>query len=189
VVPHAYRSNSAARRERPQAIRLSRPRPEPFPAYAAQLDAIARGAQEFDILHCHTDWIHLPVVIRLGLPHLTTIHNRLDTPDLPPVVRRFPDAPLISISDHHRAPLPSANWLGTVYHGMPAGTLSPSYEPGRYLAFLVGSRKRRVRKRRSASPKPPGSSCAWQPRFPAPRRGAAAANGRWGADQACGRTQ
>ena len=44
--------------------------------------------------------------------------------------------PLISISDHHRMPLPSANWLGTVYHGMPAGLLKPSYEPGTYLAFL-----------------------------------------------------
>ena len=120
----------------PQAIRLSRPRPEPFPAYAAQLDAVARLASEFDVLHCHTDWIHLPLVSRLGVPHLTTLHNRVDTPDLPPVVRRFSHAPLISISDHHRTPLPSANWLGTVYHGMPAGTLAASYEPGSYLAFL-----------------------------------------------------
>jgi glycosyltransferase involved in cell wall biosynthesis len=119
-----------------RAIRLRRPRPEPFPAYAAQLDTVAKSAQDFDVLHCHTDWIHLPVVSRLGLPHLTTIHNRLDTPDLPPIVARFPNAPLISISDHHRTPLPSANWLGTVYHGMPVDTLRPSYEPGRYLAFL-----------------------------------------------------
>jgi glycosyltransferase involved in cell wall biosynthesis len=120
----------------PRAIRLSRPRPEPFPAYAAQLDAIAKAAEDFDILHCHIDWVHLPLLNRLGVPHLTTIHNRLDTPDLPPVVRRFPQAPLISISDHHRAPLPGANWLGTVYHGMPANTLAPSYQPGSYLAFL-----------------------------------------------------
>jgi glycosyltransferase involved in cell wall biosynthesis len=120
----------------PRALRLSRPRPEPFPAYAAQLDAIVKAADEFDIIHCHIEWIHLPLLSCLGVPHLTTIHNRLDTPDLPPVVRRFPDAPLISISDHHRTPLPSANWLGTVYHGMPAGVLKPSYEPGTYLAFL-----------------------------------------------------
>jgi glycosyltransferase involved in cell wall biosynthesis len=120
----------------PRAIRLSRPRPEPFPAYAAQLDAIAKAAEEFDILHCHTDWIHLPLLTCLGVPHVTTIHNRLDTPDLPPLVRRFPDAPLISISDHHRMPLPSANWLGTVYHGMPPDLLQPSYESGTYLAFL-----------------------------------------------------
>jgi glycosyltransferase involved in cell wall biosynthesis len=120
----------------PRAIRLSRPRPDPFPAYAAQLDAVAKAADQFDVLHCHTDWIHLPLLTCLGVPHLTTIHNRLDTPDLPPVVRRFPDAPLISISDHHHTPLPSATWLGTVYHGMPADLLTPNYEPGGYLAFL-----------------------------------------------------
>ena len=87
-------------------------------------------------MHCHIDWLHLPLLTRLGVPHLTTIHNRLDTPDLPRVIGRFPDAPLVSISDHHRTPLPSANWLGTVYHGLPADSLSPSYERGQYLAFL-----------------------------------------------------
>ena len=120
----------------PRAIRLSRPRPDPLPAYAALLDAVAVAAREFDILHCHTEWIHLPLLERLGVPHLTTIHNRLDTPDLPPLVRRFPEAPLVSISNHHRSPLPAGNWLGTVYHGMPADILRPSYEPGRYLVFL-----------------------------------------------------
>jgi glycosyltransferase involved in cell wall biosynthesis len=120
----------------PRAMRLSKPRPDPFPAYAAQLDAIAKAASQFDIVHCHTDWVHLPLLARLGVPHLTTIHNRLDTPDLPPVIERFVEAPLVSISDHHRSPLPSANWLGTVYHGMPATELAPSYEPGSYLAFL-----------------------------------------------------
>ena len=76
----------------PRAIRHSRPRPDPFPAYAAQLDALADAAEDFDIVHCHIDWVHLPLLNRLG-PHLTTIHNRLDTPDLPPVVRRRRCAP------------------------------------------------------------------------------------------------
>jgi len=105
-------------------------------ACAAQLDAIAKAGPNFDIVHCHTDWLHLPLLGRLGVPHVTTFHNRLDTPDLPAVIARFPDAPLVSISDHHRKPLPSANWLGTVYHGMPANSLEPSFEPGTYLAFL-----------------------------------------------------
>jgi glycosyltransferase involved in cell wall biosynthesis len=120
----------------PRAIRLSKPRPDPFPAYAAQLDAIAEAAPSFDVVHCHTDWVQLPLLSRLDVPYLTTFHNRLDTPDLPPVIARFLDAPLVSISDHHRKPLPSANWLGTVYHGMPINKLAPSYEPGSYLAFL-----------------------------------------------------
>jgi glycosyltransferase involved in cell wall biosynthesis len=120
----------------PRAIRLNRPRPDPFPAYAAQLDAIARAGSNFDIVHCHTDWIHFPLLRSLGIPHLTTFHNRLDTPDLPAVMARFADAPLISISDNHRQPFPSANWLGTVYHGMPVDSLEPNFEPGNYLAFL-----------------------------------------------------
>jgi hypothetical protein len=78
----------------PRAIRLNRPRPDPFPSYAGQLEAIAEAAPEFDILHCNTDWIHLPLIGRLGIPHLTTFHHRLDIPDLPPVALRFPDAPL-----------------------------------------------------------------------------------------------
>jgi glycosyltransferase involved in cell wall biosynthesis len=52
------------------------------------------------------------------------------------VVRRFPDAPFVSISDNQRAPLREANWLGTTYHGLPSDLFRPSFEPGSYLAFL-----------------------------------------------------
>jgi len=114
----------------PRALRLTRPRPDPMAACAAQLDAIAKAGPNFDIVHCHTDWLHLPLLGRLGIPHVTTFHNRLDTPDLPAVIARFPDAPLVSISDHHRKPLTSANWLGTVYQGMPATSLEQRLEAG-----------------------------------------------------------
>lgn len=120
----------------PRAIRLSRPRPDPFPSYAAHLEAVAAAASTFDIIHCHTDWVHLPLLARLKVPHLTTLHHRLDTPDLKTVIARFPQAPLISISHHQRSPLPSANWLGIVYHGMPPAALRASAEPGSYLAFV-----------------------------------------------------
>jgi glycosyltransferase involved in cell wall biosynthesis len=120
----------------PHAIRLGRPRPDAFSAYAALLDALAEAAANFDIIHCHVDWVHLPVLERLGVPHLRTIHNRLDTPDLPAVLARFRKAPLVSISHHHRQPVPRAHWLGTVYHGMPSSSLAPSYASGSYLAFL-----------------------------------------------------
>src|SRR5215467_4127168 len=62
----------------PRAIRLSKPRPEVFPAYAAQLDAVAKLVADFDIIHFHTDWLHMPLLERLGVPYLTTFHNRLD---------------------------------------------------------------------------------------------------------------
>jgi hypothetical protein len=77
-----------------------------------QLDAVAEAARTFDIVHCHIEWVHLPVLSPLGVPHLTTIHNRLDTPDLPAVIDRFRQAPLISISDHHRTPVPFGKLAG-----------------------------------------------------------------------------
>jgi glycosyltransferase involved in cell wall biosynthesis len=67
---------------------------------------------------------------------VSTPHGRLDLPGLVDVVRRFPDAPFVSISDNQREPLPDANWLATVYHGLPVDSFRPSFKPGSYLAFL-----------------------------------------------------
>lgn len=120
----------------PRSLRLGRPRADPAVANAALLEEMARHASEFDVIHCHTDWIHLPLLARLDAPFLTTLHGRLDLPGLPELVRRFPEAPFVSISQNQRAPLPQARWLTTVYHGLPADSLRPSYAPGGYLAFL-----------------------------------------------------
>jgi glycosyltransferase involved in cell wall biosynthesis len=120
----------------PQALRLGRPRSDPMAAHAALLEAIARRASEFDIIHCHIDWTHLPVLSRHSTPFVTTFHGRLDLPGLPSVVKQFPTAPFVSISESQRRPLLEANWVGTVYHGLPEALLQPSYSPGGYLAFL-----------------------------------------------------
>jgi glycosyltransferase involved in cell wall biosynthesis len=120
----------------PRALRLGRPRTDPMVATAALLEAVARHASEFDVIHTHIDWLHLPLLTRLGAPFLTTCHGRMDLPGFSDVVRRFPDAPFVSISDNQRRPLKEANWLGTVYHGLPGDLFRPSFEPGSYLAFL-----------------------------------------------------
>ena len=120
----------------PRALRLGRPRSDPGAAMAALLEAVARRAGEFDVIHAHIDWLHLPLLSRLGIPFLTTLHGRLDLPGLAGLVGDFPAAPFVSISDSQRLPLQNARWLGTVYHGLPAGMLHPSYERGSYLAFL-----------------------------------------------------
>lgn len=78
----------------------------------------------------------LPLLSRLGVPFLTTMHGRLDLPGLPSVVRQFPDASFVSISQHQRLPLPEANWCRTIQHGLPVDLFRPSYGPGSYLAFL-----------------------------------------------------
>jgi glycosyltransferase involved in cell wall biosynthesis len=120
----------------PRALRLGRPRTDPMAAQTALLEALARRAKDFDVIHCHIDWLHLPLLCRAGVPFMTTFHGRLDIAGLPPMIDLFPDAPFISISENQRLPLQGAMWLGTVYHGLPEASLRPSLSPGRYLAFL-----------------------------------------------------
>jgi glycosyltransferase involved in cell wall biosynthesis len=120
----------------PRALRLGKPRPDPVAAQAALLEAVAQRADEFDVIHAHIDWLHLPILHRTGVPFLTTSHGRLDLPGLSEMIRLFPRAPYVSISDNQRIPLAGAKWLGTVHHGMPKSLLKPSFRPGQYLAFL-----------------------------------------------------
>ena len=120
----------------PKSLRLGRPQADPMAALSVALEVLARHAAEFDLLHCHWDWVHLPLLTRLGVPFITTLHGRLDLPGLPKLVETFPDAPFVSISHNQRTPLPRANWAGTVYHGFPSDLLRPSFAPGDYLAFL-----------------------------------------------------
>ena len=120
----------------PRALRLGRPRSDPAAAQSALLEAVARQAVNFDVIHFHIDWVQLPLMTRLGVPFLTTAHGRLDLPGLPEVAALYHNAPMVSISDNQREPLPGAVWLGTVYHGLPPDSLKPSFEAGQYLAFL-----------------------------------------------------
>jgi hypothetical protein len=71
---------------------------------ALLLEAISRRAKDFDVIHAHVDWLHLPLLRRLGVPYLTTMHGRLDLPGLPDVIREFPEASFISIPDNQRLP-------------------------------------------------------------------------------------
>jgi len=103
---------------------------------AALIEEVACRVNDFDLIHAHIDWLHLPLLSRLGVPFLTTCHGRLDLPLFPDVIRRFPKAAFVSISENQRIPLPEANWIGTVYHGLPSDLFRPSFEPGSYLAFL-----------------------------------------------------
>jgi glycosyltransferase involved in cell wall biosynthesis len=120
----------------PRAVRLSRPQPNPAAVCAVLLERLADMASRFDVIHCHIDWLHLPLPRRLGVPFVTTLHGRLDLPNLTAVAHSFPDARFVSISDSQRAPLPGVHWLGTVHHGMPPDALTPAPAASGYLAFL-----------------------------------------------------
>jgi glycosyltransferase involved in cell wall biosynthesis len=122
----------------PHALRLDASIKDPLPYVALQLEQLRRRAADFDVLHFHTDAIHLPLLRALfGARAVTTFHGRLDLPPYSAVFTEFPDVPLVSISDAQRGPVPWANWLGTVYHGLPPSVCPFEPRPrGDYLAFL-----------------------------------------------------
>ena len=120
-----------------RALRLDPRLKDPLPHYMVMLDEVRRRAGEFDMLHFHIDYLHYPLFRAMPGRTVTTAHGRQDMPDLPVVYTAFPEYPLISISDDQRRPWPSANWLRTIYHGLPADLYSlGNAQYGSYLAFL-----------------------------------------------------
>jgi glycosyltransferase involved in cell wall biosynthesis len=100
------------------------------------LSEVYDHADEFDLIHTHLDFWSFPFARLVATPTISTLHGRLDLPELLPLYRAYPDVPLVSISDAQRRWLPGPNWAGTVHHGMPGDMLEFSPGPGRYLAFL-----------------------------------------------------
>jgi glycosyltransferase involved in cell wall biosynthesis len=100
------------------------------------LEQVYHQFNTFDIIHFHIDYLHFPVSRRQRIPHATTLHGRLDIPDLRSLYREYRDMPVVSISDSQRKPLPGIHWQGTVYHGLPENLYSCNDAPGKYLAFL-----------------------------------------------------
>ena len=119
-----------------RALRLDPQCKAPLAYHFISLNRVARTADAFDIIHFHTDYLHFPLFARHWQKTLTTLHGRLDLPDLPPVFREFSMMPLVSISNAQRAPLAWANWYGTVHHGLPTSLYRKGSGQGGYLAFL-----------------------------------------------------
>lgn len=100
------------------------------------LEQLFRDIDRYDVVHFHIDNFHYPFCRRHRCNHVTTMHGRMDLDCLPPLFREYPEAPVVSISDSQRKPLPSLNWQGTVYHGLPPNLFTFREKPGDYLAFL-----------------------------------------------------
>lgn len=100
------------------------------------LDQVALRQGDFDVMHFHIDFFHYPLFRGMAHKTLTTLHGRQDLPELPAIYCAFPHMPLVSISNHQRLPVPPVNWMGTVYHGLPANLLRQGDGAGGYLAFL-----------------------------------------------------
>ncbi|MGI4983798.1 MAG: glycosyltransferase family 4 protein [Janthinobacterium lividum] len=120
----------------PRALRLDPSIRDALAPHALLLETVRRVAHEFDVLHFHLDYMPFPVFSQMDVPFVTTLHGRLDLSELQPVFSAFPNVPVVSISDAQRAPL-KANWLDTVYHGLPRDLLTPREDvKPEYLAFL-----------------------------------------------------
>ena len=104
--------------------------------HVRMLEQVFQHVKDFDVIHFHVDYLHFPLSRRQPLAHVTTLHGRLDIPDLVPLFQEFRDMPVVSISAAQREPLPWANWQATVHHGLPEELYRFRTEPGRYLAFL-----------------------------------------------------
>jgi glycosyltransferase involved in cell wall biosynthesis len=119
------------------ALRLDRNVRDPIPYYMLMLDRVRELAEEFDILHFHIDQFHFPLFRRMADRTVTTLHGRQDVHDLKPLYLGFSEMPLVSISNGQRRPIPNANFVATVHHGIPANLHTPVYHPrGGYVAFL-----------------------------------------------------
>jgi glycosyltransferase involved in cell wall biosynthesis len=120
-----------------QPLRLDPRVKDVIPHYMIMLDNVRTMAADFDIIHVHFDQFHFPVLYADAQRTLTTLHGRQDLPDLQLLYRAFPGMQLVSVSDAQRAPIPCANFVATVQHGLPLGLLEPNPTPCRnYLAFL-----------------------------------------------------
>ncbi|HEY1024021.1 MAG TPA: glycosyltransferase family 4 protein [Sphingobacteriaceae bacterium] len=117
-------------------LRLDKSCTDTLAPHICQLHDVIQLAHEFDILHFHIDYLHFPCTQRLNTPCVTTLHGRLDIPELQGIYRRFILQRVISISMSQRAPLPRANWLGTVHHGLPRSLFRMGTGKGGYLAFI-----------------------------------------------------
>jgi glycosyltransferase involved in cell wall biosynthesis len=119
-----------------RGLRLDPDHQDTLAYHVIMLDQVIESAEEFDIIHFNIDYWHFPLSKWLRLPAVTTLHGRLDLPDLAPLYARFRETPLVSISDAQRKPLPSANWVATVQHGLPTNLFTFREQHGAYLAFL-----------------------------------------------------
>ena len=119
----------------PISLRLDSSCIDQLAHHYVMLEDVMERAEEFDIIHFHVDYLHFPLSRITGFPHVTTLHGRLDLPDLVPLYRKYREMPVVSICRAQRKPLCWANWVGNVYHGLPE-RLSPGDGSGKYLAFL-----------------------------------------------------
>ncbi|MGR3309260.1 MAG: glycosyltransferase family 4 protein [Candidatus Brocadiales bacterium] len=119
-----------------RSLRLEKHCTDHLVHHILELEQVFKNTSCFDIIHFHVDYLHFPLIRQRRIPHVTTLHGRMDIPDLVTLYKEFREMPVVSISDAQRKPLPWINWQGTVYHGLPEDLYTFHEESGKYLVFL-----------------------------------------------------
>ncbi|MGH8666838.1 MAG: glycosyltransferase, partial [Burkholderiales bacterium] len=121
---------------RKAALRLDPQCPDWHVWHTIMLDRVSADAAAYDVIHFHVDILHMPLARACPRPYVTTLHGRLDLPDLPALFEHFREHPVVSISDAQRLPLPKANWCATVHHGLPLDRYTFHRQPQDYFVFV-----------------------------------------------------
>jgi glycosyltransferase involved in cell wall biosynthesis len=120
----------------PEALRLKKDCEDMLAPHIVQLKEVVELAHEFDLIHFHTDYLNFLFEGQLKTPHLTTLHGKLTIPELQLIYNKFSGQPVVSISNHQRNPLPQANFVATVHHGLPQNLFKQGKGEYGYFAFL-----------------------------------------------------
>ena len=120
----------------PTGLRLDQSAIDHLALHMAMVEEVCANRSQFDVVHFHIDYLHFSCSSRDRFPNLTTLHGRLDIPELPAIYRLFPEMPVVSVSTAQRKPLSWLNWQGTVLHGLNCGSFPSQKNRENYLAFL-----------------------------------------------------
>ena len=118
------------------ALRLDSRQLDPVSFHLLMMEEVLKRQYDFDIIHSHVDGIGFVLGRRTEVPVVNTLHGRLDCVEHGFLFREYAESPVISISDAQRSPQMAANWIGTVYHGVPPGLYRFNPEGGDYLAYV-----------------------------------------------------
>ena len=120
-----------------RSLRLHAPSADAVAIHLAMLARVFERAKDFDVIHCHTDYLTLPFTRGVGAPTVVTLHGRLDLREVHPLYRAFPNVHYVSISTAQREPVEGLKWAATVHHGMPRDLYRFEEQPQRtHLLFL-----------------------------------------------------
>lgn len=132
-------SNSSAHTRAiiPESLRTQKNFRHPVAAHTLQMMTLLDELTQYDLVHFHTDFYQFMLAPFLSVPHISTMHCRLDTTDYHALFNQYPQMPSVCISKSHGAQAPQANWVSTVYNGIPKENYTfQAQSKGEYLAFV-----------------------------------------------------